>query len=888
MFAFVYFSLLISAMVWAQPTPIFTKSVPIWHPLNKSAHFVFLRSPQFTLPSPTASSSAYLLHITARQSPNLERQGNSQGKLACSFKLQVNGAYVTAGPGHNLAITNGPQHFIDTASQAVAVVDVTAYLSASGPNVLAISSYFNGTGSSEVPFVQAELCSSSDGKVCAAAAAAPLAATGAEWQAWQADLFYNPAGDNNGTPWYIMPNENLDQRNFPTGWAEPTFEPLPGQQWVPALQQTAIPFVLYLDSSPPAILTRKACNVTEVGSGNYLIDFGQEFSGGVNLTFAHDAASSGATVIVTLGEALHPNGTLQAPTQADQYYHSVWTLAGQPNTGTTNNAIMQHEMIQFRYALVQGTAGAKLLQAAAWVLQHAVGGTGLNPFELPCAHSAPTAPLRSATGHRTASNDSTSSAADELITWHSSLPALDRVFNFTAYTIVSTSFDINVDSRTRQRDLCQLDAFITLQAQHAIFGPRDVAVQRRTALFSFSNASSPLVSATEFRLCAALMVHTDVLESGSLALANATWSSHDHGMLADSGVVNSLQFYASLMYFNLSGRGLLSFPASCLGPWSCAPLVDWPVQTRDGYVTATSNTDDAIRNSLGLHTIRALGDIAGWLGHAPQATQYHTMADTILQALGATMLRFNASNDEAYVVDGTGDPAAAAHSAIQSTIYAAAAGLADGNATLAAQLSRYLIRRDLGPSSCMTGKWVLDACYRLAVFDPVGAAADYALQLLSRTTYPSWGYMLAIGATTTLEAWRPADKWNTDWAHPWCASPAYAIPRLLLGMQPLAPGWARLRIAPQPSTLEAIQARIPSPQGSLVVAYSWDQSAATVQLDVGVLRGQTAQVCLVLPSAHAGGGNLFVDGVKASTVPWGRMLCTSTDLAEGQHSVRLI
>ena len=115
---YVYASLLISAMVWAQPTPIFTKSVPIWHPLNKSAHFVFLRSPQFTLPSPKASSSAYLLHITARQSPNLERQGNSQGKLACSFKLQVNGAYVTAGPGHNLAITSGPQHLIDSATHA--------------------------------------------------------------------------------------------------------------------------------------------------------------------------------------------------------------------------------------------------------------------------------------------------------------------------------------------------------------------------------------------------------------------------------------------------------------------------------------------------------------------------------------------------------------------------------------------------------------------------------------------------------------------------------------------------------------------------------------------------------------------------------------------------
>jgi len=45
----------------------------------------------------------------------------------------------------------------------------------------------------------------------------------------------------------------------------------------------------------------------------------------------------------------------------------------------------------------------------------------------------------------------------------------------------------------------------------------------------------------------------------------------------------------------------------------------------------------------------------------------------------------------------------------------------------------------------------LEALYRLGIQVP--EAADFALELLSRSTFPSWGYMITLGATTTLEAW---------------------------------------------------------------------------------------------------------------------------------------
>ena len=296
------------------------------------------------------------------------------------------------------------------------------------------------------------------------------------------------------------------------------------------------------------------------------------------------------------------------------------------------------------------------------------------------------------------------------------------------------------------------------------------------------------------------------------------------------------------------------------------------------------------------------------------------MSASIVDALLKRMLRVNTTDpSEAYFVDGASPPGSD-HAAIHSTIYAALVGVADGNPFLASQLSAYLIRRDLGPSSCMTGKWVLEACYRLALFDPDGYAADYALHLLSRSTYPSWGYMIKIGATLSLEAWRPEDKWNTDWGHPWCASPAYAIPRLMLGAQPLEPGWTRFRIAPQPSTLAHITARLPTPLGTLGINYTAvaddgvvESAGGEVRLDVHVPSGTHGQVCLVLwtnidVDRDNGGSSekfmgykkrkiarndatsvivLTVDGKEVAQEPWGRMTCTQTDIGAGAHSIVL-
>lgn len=577
--------------------------------------------------------------------------------------------------------------------------------------------------------------------------------------------------------------------------------------------------------------------------------------------------------------------------------------------------------LQFRYAEIIGSP-VQLSQAnlRAWVVQHPFEGTGENPYEIPCAVSTPNVPPPSARPVATYGQFSSSS------------PGLDAVFNLTAYTAVSTTLDINVDSQTRQRDLCHIDALITGHEQYAVFPVGDYAIQKRTFRDAFANDSAAWPQWTEFKQSTAIMSWLDAFETGDLSIARDMWSTNDMSINSDAHPSDylSLQFMAGVRYYNGSGSGLLHYPADCGGAWHCDPLVDWPTNTRDGYViNATGNQEDAVRNGLGAVAISALSDLAALLGYAEAGQRYSAMVQTIQQGLLRYMLRFDSYNGqpEAFFTDGVTQ----SHAAVHSTIYGVISGAPAGNATLSSLLAAYLIRRDVVPSSCMTGRWYVQAMYDLGIQEP--AAADYALWLLSRDTYPSWGYMLTRGATTTLEAWAPEDKWNTDWAHPWCAAPAFLIPRWLMGVQPTAPGWVTFQVRPQPGNLTNAQARVPTPLGPILAVFTQGPAAqGAVSIQLAIPAGSSAQVCLPplhpsfqafgLPRAqtkredtggqfttggdrqakelalardsagqksHIGGSvdTLLVDGAVVPSVALGRLLCTVPGHAvtSGDHTV---
>jgi hypothetical protein len=145
--------------------------------------------------------------------------------------------------------------------------------------------------------------------------------------------------------------------------------------------------------------------------------------------------------------------------------------------------------------------------------------------------------------------------------------------------------------------------------------------------------------------------------------------------------------------------------------------------------------------------------------------------------------------------------------------------------------------------SCMGGHWLLEGLYRVGrtvtavpstaaadtiaagdtddgvhtaasiASDPGSAAAQLAWDFLVSDN--TWRLMINAGATTTMEVWTVSDKPNLSWSHPWCSAPANAIPRYLMGILPIAQGWSRAAVRPQPPTsLQWATISVPVPSAS--------------------------------------------------------------------------
>jgi alpha-L-rhamnosidase len=105
--------------------------------------------------------------------------------------------------------------------------------------------------------------------------------------------------------------------------------------------------------------------------------------------------------------------------------------------------------------------------------------------------------------------------------------------------------------------------------------------------------------------------------------------------------------------------------------------------------------------------------------------------------------------------------------------------------------------------------------------------------------------LLERGATTFWESFDPDEgersaldmygrPFATSLCHGWSGAVAASLARHLLGVEILAPGFARVRVAPALGDLESAEGRIPTPRGDLVVRASRD--GVRVVLPSGVER----------------------------------------------------
>jgi hypothetical protein len=89
-----------------------------------------------------------------------------------------------------------------------------------------------------------------------------------------------------------------------------------------------------------------------------------------------------------------------------------------------------------------------------------------------------------------------------------------------------------------------------------------------------------------------------------------------------------------------------------------------------------------------------------------------------------------------------------------------------------------------------------------------------------------WRQMLDLGLTTWAEKPEPT---RSD-SHAWSAHPNYFLLTTVAGIEPATPGFGTVRIAPHIGSLNNLRATVPTPKGTVRVAYARKGKALTAEI----------------------------------------------------------
>jgi hypothetical protein len=349
--------------------------------------------------------------------------------------------------------------------------------------------------------------------------------------------------------------------------------------------------------------------------------------------------------------------------------------------------------------------------------------------------------------------------------------------------------------------------------------------------------------------------------TGDLAFARAEWPAISRELAWNRSGVDA--------------RGLLVTTADDGQDW------DYYDGTRSGAVTAT--------NALYVGTLRAAAALAGALGDGAAAAADGAQADQVAGAMNRFLW----------------DPALGAYP-VSDTLPGTVAQ--DGNSlavlygiappadvpTILATLRRTLWTTPYGPVpfSANTGYRTdvspfasdLEVQARFVAGDTTGA-----MQLLTAL----WGHMLAPGPDETGTFWEvlgadgtPGLGSLTSLAHGWAGGPTPELSHYVLGIAPVADGFATWTVDPHPGRLRWAEGQVGTPHGAFHVR--WDAGGdGALALTVAAPAGTHGVVQVPVPSATA---RVTVGGRPVSGTPETTPAGQATVLVpvDGGGSVRVV
>ncbi len=387
---------------------------------------------------------------------------------------------------------------------------------------------------------------------------------------------------------------------------------------------------------------------------------------------------------------------------------------------------------------------------------------------------------------------------EEAAMFCSSDTIINKVWDLCKHSIKATTFcGVYVDG-DRERIPYEADAYINQLSHYAT--DMEFSMARYTVDYLMQWPTWP----TEWIMQSILMLWNDYMHTGDSnllqrhypALHARTLSalSDSTGLISTRTGRQTPEFLKSIGFKGKAIRDIVDWPQSgALG------IEKSEAGEADGYDLTTYNT---VVNAYHYRTLVLMAKIAKVLGETDDAEDYTLKAEKFKKTFNKA---FFDKAKQCYR-----DGADSEHCSLHANMFPLAFGLVQEKH----KPSVCALIESKGMACSVYGsQFLMDALYNAGM-------DDHALSLLCSTGLRSWYNMIRTGSTITLEAWDTRFKPNLDWNHAWGAAPANIIPRYIIGLQPIEPGFRRMRLKPQPSTLGSATATIPTIQGDVKVSFS--------------------------------------------------------------------
>jgi hypothetical protein len=369
---------------------------------------------------------------------------------------------------------------------------------------------------------------------------------------------------------------------------------------------------------------------------------------------------------------------------------------------------------------------------------------------------------------------------------------LNDVYDLSRYSVIANTFNGDYAASQRERMMYEADAFIHQMGHYAV--DREFSVAR----YSLENMIFHATWPTEWISHTIFMAWADYMYTGNLDVIKSYYKDLKHKTLIalteENGLISTRtglqsEDFQSAIHFN--GEELRD-------------IVDWPHGGGMSPLLKGGETDEydfqdynTVVNAFHYRSLVLMKKMAREIGENEDAGMFEKQVNTVKEAFNKNFV----DSDRNIYVDGIGSE----HSSLHANMYALVFGLVSD--AMKSSVINYIKQKRMACG-------VYGANYLLeGMFD--ADEEDYALSLLTDTTDRSWYNMIRVGATMTTEAWDNKYKSNNGWSHAWSSSPAHILPRKLMGIEPLSPGFETIMIKPKPASIKNASVKLPTIRGSV-------------------------------------------------------------------------